>query len=98
MGVWMRIFFLLIKIAVFLLLLGFAAKNADNVAVRYFLGLEWQAPLVFVLLVFFGLGIGIGAVASLAIIARQRRQILGLRRDLRSRARMPAASSAAESA
>ena len=36
----MRIFFLLLKIAVFLLLLGFAAKNLDGVAVRYFLGLE----------------------------------------------------------
>ncbi len=87
----MRILFLLLKIAAFLLLLGFAAKNTDNVAVRYFLGLEWQAPLVFVLLVFFGLGIGLGAVSSLAIIARQRREILGLKRELRSRARMPAA-------
>ena len=83
----MRFFYLLLKIAAFVLLLGFAAKNTDNVTVRYFLGLEWQAPLVFALLVFFGLGIGCGAVSSLAIIGRQRREILGLKRELRSRAR-----------
>ena len=76
----MRRFFLLLKIAVFLLLLGFAVKNTDSVAVRYFLGLEWQAPLVIVLLVFFGIGIAIGVLASLAIIVRQRREILGLKR------------------
>jgi len=83
----MRIFFLLLKIAAFLLLLGFAAKNTDNVAVRYFLGFEWHAPLVFVLLVCLGIGIGMGAVASLAIIGRQRREILGLKRELRRRGR-----------
>ena len=32
--------------ALFLLLLGFAVKNTDGRRVRYFLGLEWQAPLV----------------------------------------------------
>ncbi len=90
----MRIFYLVLKIAAFLLLLGFAAKNTDNVAVRYFLGLEWHAPLVFVLLVCFGVGIGMGAVASLAIIARQRREILGLKRELRRRGRALAAPAA----
>ena len=83
----MRIFYLLLKIGAFLLLLGFAAKNTDNIAVRYFLGFEWQAPLAFVLLVCLGIGIGMGAVASLAIIARQRREILGLKRELRRRIR-----------
>jgi uncharacterized integral membrane protein len=93
----MRIFYLAVKIAAFMLLLGFAAKNTDNVAVRYFLGFEWHAPLVFVLLVCFGVGIGMGAVASLAIIARQRREILGLKRELRRRGRAltsPAAGAA----
>ena len=93
----MRIFFLLLKIAVFLLLLGFAAKNTDSVAVRYFLGLEWQAPLAFVLLVFFGIGIAIGVMTSLALIVRQRREILGLKRELRSRARPVVAPATAES-
>ena len=71
----------------FLLLLAFAAKNVDTVAVRYFLGFEWHAPLVIVLLVCLGIGAGMGAVSSLAIIAWQRREILGLKRELRRRAR-----------
>jgi len=93
----MRIFFLLFKVAIFLLLLGFAVKNTDTVAVRYFLGFEWQAPLVIVLLVFFVIGIVIGILASIAVIVRQRREILGLKRDLRGRARPAAAPATAES-
>jgi len=96
----MRTFFLLVKsaagAAVFLLLLGFAVKNSDNVAVRYFLGMEWQAPLVFVLLVFFATGIALGVTASLGIIVRQRRQILGLKRELRGVTRAAVAPMMAE--
>ena len=87
----MRTFFLLIKatagVTAFLLLLAFAVKNTDSVSVRYLLGLEWQAPLVFVLLVFFAAGIVLGVMASLVVIVRQRRRILGLKRELRGRAR-----------
>ena len=98
----MRTFFLLIKatlgMAAFLLLLGFALKNADSVAVRYFPGLEWHAPLVFVLLVFFAVGIALGVMASITVIVGQRRQILGLKRELRSRMRSAGALPAAERA
>ena len=91
----MRTFLLLIKatagVMAFLVLLAFAVKNTDNVVVRYFLGLEWEAPLVFVLLVFFTAGIVLGIMASLGIIVGQRRQILNLRRELRGRVRAGAA-------
>jgi putative membrane protein len=93
----MRILLLLVKTALFILLLGFAFKNSEGVVVRYFLGLEWQAPLVFVLLVFFGIGIAVGVLASLGIIVRQRREILGLKRDLRGRGHVVAAPATAES-
>ncbi len=87
----MRTFFLLIKatvgVAAFFVLLGFAVKNTDSVTVRYFLGLEWQAPLVFVLLVFFAAGIVLGVMASLGVIVSQRRRIFGLTRELRGRTR-----------
>ncbi len=92
----MRTLFLLVKAtvgaAVFLLLLGFAVKNTDSVAVRYFLGVEWHAPLVFVLLVFFAAGIALGVTASVVIIVRQRRRIVGLKRELRSLTRAAAAA------
>jgi uncharacterized integral membrane protein len=65
------------------------------VTVRYFLGFEWQAPLVLVLLVFFGLGVAGGLATSAGIIARQRRQILDLKRQLRSVVRAPGAPIAA---
>jgi uncharacterized integral membrane protein len=42
-----------VKAVLFLLLLGFAVKNTDLTVVRYYLGIEWRAPLVFVLLVTF---------------------------------------------
>jgi uncharacterized integral membrane protein len=92
----MRILFLLLKTVVFLLLLGFAFKNSDSVVVRYFLGMEWRAPLVLLLLVFFGIGIATGVMASLGIIVRQRREILSLKREVRSHTR-GAAGPAAES-
>ncbi len=85
-------------IAVFLVLLGFAVKNTEGVVVHYFLGLEWQAPLVFVLLVFFAAGVVLGVTASLAILVRQRREILGLKRELRGLTRSPVAPMLAESA
>ena len=77
----MRILLLVLKIVLFLLLLGFAFRNTDSVVVHYFPGAEWQAPLVVVLLVFFGIGIAAGVMACLGIIVRQRREILGLKRE-----------------
>jgi lipopolysaccharide assembly protein A len=87
MRTFLRVIRTTIGAAAFLLLLGFAVKNTDSVTVRYFLGLEWRAPLVFVLLVFFAVGIVLGVMASLTAIVRQRRQIFGLKRELRGRAR-----------
>ena len=83
--------------ATFLLLLGFAVKNSDSVALRYFLGLEWHAPLVLMLLIFFAAGAAIGVAASLVIMVRQRREILALKREIRGLTRVPAVPLAAES-
>ena len=63
--------------------ISFAVKNAEMVSVRYYLGREWQAPLVLVLLTFFCLGIIVGFVASLGRLFRQRRQIAMLKQELR---------------
>ena len=73
-----------VGVTIFLLLLGFAVKNSDSVAMRYFLGLEWHAPLVLMLLVFFTAGAALGIAASLMIMVRQRREIVGLKREIRS--------------
>jgi uncharacterized integral membrane protein len=63
----------ILKALLFLLLLGFAVKNTAPVVVRYYLGHEWQAPLVFVLLVTFALGVAVGILASLSRVSRPRK-------------------------
>ena len=73
-----------LRVLLFLVLLGFAIKNTDPVAVRFYLGGEWEAPLVFVLLVAFAIGAAAGVAASLGVVFRKRREIAGLRKELRS--------------
>ena len=79
----MRFLNWLLRIAVFIALLGFALKNDQPVVLRYFFGYEWQTSLVLALLIFFAAGIGIGFLAVLGSIFRQRREIAALKRELR---------------
>jgi uncharacterized integral membrane protein len=70
------------RFILFLWALSFALKNTDLVTVRYYLGLEWQAPLVFVLLVTFCLGAFAGVMASLTYVFRQKRLLSQLKKEL----------------
>lgn len=72
------------RITLFLLLLGFAAKNSDPVVVSYYFGAEWRAPLVFVMLICLCAGVVLGILATLGRVFRQRREIAELKRELRS--------------
>ena len=83
----MRYLLWLLKFALFVLVLSFAVKNTEMVTVRYYLGHEWQAPLIFVLLLFFCVGAAFGILASLTHLFRQRREIVALKRDVRKQAR-----------
>jgi len=69
-----------LRITLFLLLLGFAVKNADTVTLHYYLGYEWQAPLVLMLLVFIALGVAIGVLSCLGVLFRQKREIAALKK------------------
>ena len=79
----MRYLVWLLRAVMFIVLLGFAVKNDQSVVLRYFFGYEWQASLVVILLLFFALGMGIGVLAMLGNIFRQRREIADLKRELR---------------
>jgi uncharacterized integral membrane protein len=68
----------------FLVVLSFAVKNTDPVTVRYYLGSQWQAPLILVMLIAFCAGAVVGMMTGLGQVFRQRRQIGGLKRELRS--------------
>ena len=92
----MQILFTILKIALFVLVVAFAVKNTDPVTVRYYLGGEWQTPLIFVLLVAFCLGVAAGLFASVAQVMRQRREIAELKRELRVRAPLSAVPSDAK--
>ena len=79
----MRYLVWLLRVLVFLVLLGFAVKNDQPVVLRYFLGYEWQASLVVVLLLFFAVGVSVGMLALLGNIFRQRKEIAALKKELR---------------
>jgi lipopolysaccharide assembly protein A len=68
----------------FFLTLGLAVKNSDSVVLRYYLGYQWQAPLVVVLFAAFFSGAIAGIVASLGFMFKQRREIARLRREVAS--------------
>ncbi len=78
----MRALALTFKILLFLLLLGFAVMNSETVTLRYFLGLEWQAPLSLVILVVFALGLITGLLACSMRLLRGRRELHSLRKAL----------------
>lgn len=73
----------LLRAVLFFMLLGFALKNDEPVVLRYFFGFEWHASLVVAMLLFFTAGTGIGILAMLGSVFRQRREIAALKRDLR---------------
>ena len=77
-----RVFWLL----VFAALLVFAVRNTDPVTVRFYLDSRWEVPLVLALLAFFAAGVVLGVLACMARMLRQRREIVGLKRELRARA------------
>jgi putative membrane protein len=69
-----------IRLVVFVLLVAFAAKNVEPVALRFYFDLTLKAPLVLWLLAFFVLGALFGVAALLATVLRQRREISNLRK------------------
>jgi putative membrane protein len=73
----------LVRILIFVLLLGFAVKNLEPVTLSYFLGYEWREPLIIFLLIFLVFGVAIGLLAAMSTLFRQRREIQVLRRELR---------------
>ena len=66
----------------FLLVLGFALKNADLITLHYYLGFSWQAPLSLTLLIAFIVGVVAALIACSSLLISQRRHLTGLQREL----------------
>ena len=75
----------LLRALLFLAIFAFALMNTDPVTLRFFLGQTWETPMIVALLLFFASGAALGVLACLARLARQRREILNLKREQRSR-------------
>jgi lipopolysaccharide assembly protein A len=80
----MRIVIWTIRIALFILLLAFAARNTEPATLRFYFDLAWQAPLVLMLLAFFAGGVLLGVLATVGTLLRQRRELSRLRREARA--------------
>jgi lipopolysaccharide assembly protein A len=76
----MRVLAWAIRLALFVVLLAFSAKNTDPVTLRFYFDLAWQAPLVVLLLAFFAAGVALGLMATLGAWLAQRREIARLQR------------------
>ena len=63
----------IVGIVLFILFFGFALKNTQDVALRFFLGYEIHAPLVLMLLAFFAGGAILGVLAMTPTVVRYRR-------------------------
>ena len=87
----MRVLTWAIRIALFVVLLAFAAKNTEPVTLRFYFDLAWQAPLVALLLAFFAAGAVLGVIAMAGTYLAQRREIARMQRSDSSRKEINAA-------
>jgi lipopolysaccharide assembly protein A len=77
-----RVLIWIVRLIVVGLLVWFAAKNAGSVTLRGFLDSTIEAPLVLILLAFFGGGLLLGLVSSLGAVFKLKREIRKLNRAL----------------
>jgi lipopolysaccharide assembly protein A len=69
----MRIIVWLVRAALFFVLFAFALNNQQDAAIRWFFGVEWRAPMVFIVLGAFALGCAFGIFAMVPSWWRHRR-------------------------
>lgn len=82
----MRVIAWLIRIVVFLLLLGFALENTEPVIINFYLGYFLEAPLVAELLGVLLIGCLIGILLMLPTVLRLRREASRLRKEVAHKA------------
>ena len=73
----------ILVVAVLLSGVTFTTKNAQVVELTYYFGIHWMTPLSFMLLTTLTVGIALGFLVSLGMLAHMQRQLLQTRRDNR---------------
>ena len=69
----MRILVWLLRAFIFFTLFAFALNNQQAATVRWFFGIESQAPMVFIVLIVFAAGCAVGVLAMVPSWWRHRR-------------------------
>lgn len=82
----MQVLIWIVRIVVILLIVWFAARNADPVVLYGYMDSSVKAPLVLILLAFFGGGLLLGLLASLMTIFQLKREVRKLNRALQQKA------------
>jgi uncharacterized integral membrane protein len=78
----MRALVRFVRLILFLFLFGFAVKNDHIADLYFFFDRQWHLPLVFIILMAFGVGALLGVSATITSLLRQRREISRLRKQL----------------
>ena len=85
----MKILRWIVVATIFIVLLLISLQNAQTVTLQVLNLYSWQAPLVFVVLVAFTVGVALGLLAAAINIVRLKRQLGRLRREQRTVASAP---------
>ena len=70
----MRVFVWLLRAFIFFTLFAFALNNQQTAVVHWFFGVQWNAPMVIIVLASFGAGCVIGVLAMVPGWWRHRRK------------------------
>ena len=90
----MRIVRWIVGATLFLALLVLSLQNSEPVTLKFYHWWSWQAPLVFVVLLAFAIGVAAGLLAGVVRSSRLKRQLTRLRREQRQREPKPGAAGA----
>lgn len=85
----MRYLLWLLKAAIFFTLFAFALNNQGDVTLHLFFGMQWQAPLVLVLLLTLVLGLILGVLLMLPLWWSARRERNAAQRQTSTPAALP---------
>jgi lipopolysaccharide assembly protein A len=78
----MKFLFRIVAAILFIVFFGFALKNTQEAALRFFFDYEIRGPLVLLLLAFFAGGAALGILAMMPTLFRQRRDLARQRKAI----------------
>ena len=78
-----RLFYIAVTLVVFFIGITFAFQNSQSVDLKYYLGIQWYAPLSLILVLTLAIGVAIGYLVSLRMVVQARRKLAQARREVK---------------